>query len=303
MGPEFFVENFVRFFDYVRIAGGLHVPGGAVKQLEILHSGTVLATTPVNLPLPGIEAKCGFAVSFLAPEFNPGDVRLVFELEDGTNYQISGTEVAHTYLRSEAAGNRCEDQFFKRLRTQGFDRVLEIGSRARSEISRRHLFEGKQYTGLDVVQGPNVDVVGDAHALSAHFEPESFDAMYSVSTFEHLAMPWKVALEAHKVLRPGGLAYFVTHQSLGMHELPWDFWRYSDTSWNSLFNSYTGFRVLETFLGNPMMLVPFIYHDHWKGYEGAVGFSTSSVLVEKCGPNSMEWNLDVGAVTKCLYPA
>jgi len=98
---------------------------------------------------------------------------------------------------------------------------------------------------LDVVQGPNVDVVGDAHALSAHFEPESFDAMYSVSTFEHLAMPWKVALEAHKVLRPGGLAYFVTHQSLGMHELPWDFWRYSDTSWNSLFNSYTGFRVLQ----------------------------------------------------------
>jgi len=34
-----------------------------------------------------------------------------------------------------------------------------------------------------------------------------------------------------------------------MHETPWDFWRFSDTSWNSLFNCYTGFRVLDTFLG------------------------------------------------------
>ena len=303
MEPQFFVENFVRFFDYVRIVGGLHVPGCAVKHLRVMQSGRVLGTAPVNLSVPGLDVKCGFAVTFLAAEFDPNEARLVFELEDGTDYQITGTEAAHTYLRSEAAGNRCDRQFFSKLRAPGFDRVLELGSRARSEISRRHLFEGKQYTGLDIVQGPNVDVVGDAHSLSAHFQPDSFDALYSVSTFEHLAMPWKVALEVHKVLRPGGLAYFVTHQALGMHELSWDFWRYSDTSWNSLFNSYTGFRVLETFLGSPMMLVPFIYHDHWKGYEGAVGFSTSSVLVEKCGPNNMEWNLDVAAVTKGLYPA
>jgi SAM-dependent methyltransferase len=143
--------------------------------------------------------------------------------------------------------------------------------RARFNISRRGLFKDKQYTGLDIVRGENVDIVGDAHSLSAHFPEESFDALYSVSTFEHLAMPWKVALEVNRVLRHGGLAYFVTHQALGMHETPWDFWRFSDTSWNSLFNCYTGFRVLDTFLGNPMMLVPHIYHDHWKGYETATG--------------------------------
>jgi SAM-dependent methyltransferase len=303
MGPQFFIENFVRFFDYVRIVGGLHVPGGAAKQLRVIQGDTVLATAPVNLPSPGLDVHCGFSVTFLAAEFDPKNVRLLFDLDDGKVFEISGTEAAHRYLRSEADANRCEAQFFDKLRKPGFDRVLEIGSRARSEISRRNLFEGKQYTGLDIVQGPNVDIVGDAHNLSSHFPAESFDAMFSVSTFEHLAMPWRVALEIHKVLRPGGLAYFVTHQALGMHELPWDFWRYSDTSWNSLFNSYTGFRVLETFLGSPMMLVPFIYHDHWKGYEGAVGFSTSSVLVEKCGPNNMEWNMDVSEVTKGLYPA
>ena len=303
MGPQFFIENFVRFFDYVRIVGGLHVPGRTVRNLRVMHSGNVLATTPVNLAVPGINIRCGFAVSFLAPEFDPNQVSLTFELEDGTEHQVTGTEAVHTYLRSEAAGNRCDREFFGTLKKPGFERILELGSRARSEISRRHLFEGKHYTGLDIVQGPNVDVVGDAHSLSTCFEPDSFDALYSVSTFEHLAMPWKVALEVNKVLRTGGLAHFVTHQALGMHELPWDFWRYSDTSWNSLFNKYTGFRVLATFLGTPMMLVPFIYHDHWKGYEGAVGFSTSSVVVEKIGPNNMEWNLDVAAVTKGLYPA
>jgi SAM-dependent methyltransferase len=175
--------------------------------------------------------------------------------------------------------------------------------RARSNISRRGLFKDKQYTGLDIVRGENVDIVGDAHSLSAHFPEESFDALYSVSTFEHLAMPWKVALEVNRVLRHGGLAYFVTHQALGMHETPWDFWRFSDTSWNSLFNCYTGFRVLDTFLGNPMMLVPHIYHDHWKGYETATGFSTSAVLIEKAGPATMEWNLDVRRVTQGFYPA
>ncbi|WP_373690468.1 methyltransferase domain-containing protein [Sphingobium sp. DEHP117] len=63
------------------------------------------------------------------------------------------------------------------------------------------------------------------------FEASSFDAVYSVSVFEHLLMPWKVALEMNRVLRMGGIAYIHTHQTLGLHDMPWDFWRFSDTSW------------------------------------------------------------------------
>ena len=268
-----------------------------------IQSGSVLATAPVNLPSPTHGINCRFEVSFVSATFDLNNVILLFEFEDGAVFQVSGKEAVNLYLHSEIANNRCETEFFKRLQTSGYDRVLEIGSRARSHISRRGLFKNKQYIGFDIVSGENVDMIGDAHSLSARFSKDSFDAMYSVSTFEHLAMPWKVALEVNHVLRDGGLAYFVTHQTLGMHETPWDFWRYSDTSWNSLFNSYTGFRVLETFLGSPMILVPHIYHDHWNGYETATGFSTSAVLIEKTGPARMEWNLDVAQVTQGSYPA
>lgn len=59
--------------------------------------------------------------------------------------------------------------------------VLEIGSRARSGISLKHLFRPpRHYTGFDISPGPNVDVVGDAHNLSHHLPHHSFDAAFSV---------------------------------------------------------------------------------------------------------------------------
>lgn len=302
MEPNFFVQRFVRFFNYVRITGGLHVPGQTVKSVTVLQSNRPICSGQVNLPMPGYRPNCGFLLTFTCEEFEPKEILLVFELENGARYQITGAEAASYYLRHEAAANKAEETFFERLRTPGYDRVLEIGSRARSGIIRKDLFAGKQYTGIDVLAGPNVDVVGDAHSLSTHFAADSFDAVYSVSTFEHLAMPWKVAVELNHVLRPGGIAYFVTHQSLGMHDMPWDFWRFSDTAWDSIFNTFTGFQKQGTFLGGPMTLVPTIYHDHWKGYEGALGLSISAVLIEKVGPCSLSWDLDVREAIRGIYP-
>ncbi len=247
--------------------------------------------------------NCGFLLTFTTEQFDPKDILLIFELDNGSKFQVTGAQAASYYLQNEVNSNTAERSFFERLQTPGYDRVLEVGSRARSGIIRRQLFDGKQYKGIDILEGPNVDVVGDAHSLSNHFEPESFDAVYSVSTFEHLAMPWKVAVELNKILRTGGIAYLVTHQALGMHDMPWDFWRFSDTAWDSLFNEFTGFRKQATFLGGPMTLVPTIYSDYWKGYEGAVGFSISAVMIEKTGPCTLTWDLDVMKAIRGIYPA
>jgi hypothetical protein len=302
MAHHFNVDNFIRFHDYTRITGTLFEPGQVVKSVIAIQSGQPVGSGEVNLPTPGQAVKTRFVVTFISENFDAKTLVLVFEFENGKKVQLTGSEIADLYLHNEQASNRAEKQFFDRLKTPGYDRVLEIGSRARSGIIRRQLFDGKEYTGIDVLDGPNVDIVGDAHLLTAHLRPESFDAVYSVSTFEHLAMPWKVAVELNKILRTGGIAYASTHQALGMHDMPWDFWRFSDTAWDAIFNTYTGFRKVATFLGSPMSLVPAIYHDHWKGYEGAVGFSISSVLVEKTGPTTLSWDLDMKRAIQGIYP-
>ena len=302
MEPQFVVQSFVRFFNYVRISGALYVPGRTIISLTAIQPNQPICTGQVNLPSPGTTLNRNFLLTFTCEQFEPKDLLLIFDLDNGTKFQLTGAQLASYYLQHEVNANQTEKMFFERLQTPGYDRVLEIGSRARSGIIRRQMFEGKHYQGIDVLEGPNVDVVGDAHTLSDHFAPESFDAVYSVSTFEHLAMPWKVAVELNKILRPGGIAYFVTHQALGMHDMPWDFWRFSDTAWDSLFNPFTGFRKVATFLGGPMTLVPTVYYDHWKGYEGAVGFSISSVVVEKTGPCNLAWDLDVRKAIHGIYP-
>jgi SAM-dependent methyltransferase len=302
MGIVFFVESFVRFYDYVRITGGLSIPGRRVKNLTIFHGGKAIASGEVNLPGPGLEIDCKFIASFTSPEFEPKDVLLLFQFEDGADFKITGVDAANFFLHHERQANTPVNQFFERLKTPGYDRVLEVGSRARSGVIRKGLFPGKQYTGIDILEGPNVDVVGDAHTLSEYFPPESFDAVFSTSVFEHLAMPWKVAIELNKILRVGGIAFLQTHQALGMHDMPWDFWRFSDTAWDTLFNDFTGFKKVEAFLGGPMTLVPNIYEDRCKGYEGARGFEISAVLIEKTGPCSMAWDLDVRRAIHGIYP-
>ena len=109
-------------------------------------------------------------------------------------------------------------------------------------------------------------------------------------------------LEINRVLRPGGLCFVHTHQSLGMHDLPWDFWRFSDTAWHGLFNRYSGFEILDTSLDEPLHLVPTVYTDHWKGYEGSIGFGTSLLLARKTGESTLRWEVPAREICVGLYP-
>jgi hypothetical protein len=71
--------------------------------------------------------------------------------------------------------------------------MIEIGSRARSDNTYKHFFPNlKTYTGVDISEGPNADIVADAHTLSRHIS-EEFDLAFSFSVFEHLIMPWVAA--------------------------------------------------------------------------------------------------------------
>lgn len=133
-------------------------------------------------------------------------------------------------------------------------KILEIGSReVTGKSDARARFSNAEYVGFDFHPGPNVDIVGDAHKLSRYFGDQSFDIIYSSAVFEHFAMPWVVATEIAKLLKPGGIIFVETHFSFGSHERPWHFFQFSDMALRVLFSPALGFECIEAGASNPMV--------------------------------------------------
>ena len=196
------------------------------------------------------------------------------------------------------------DKFFKSLLPDlKCGSVLEVGARARSGVSRKALVPKRlQYCGFDIVEGPNVDVVGDAHRLSQFFESGSIDAIFSMSVFEHLAMPWKVALESNKVLKLGGIMMHTTHQAWPLHEHPWDYWRYSNDTWKCIFNNKTGFKILDVAMGEPAHIKPVYSHAAVAEVEIYPAYLMSVVICKKISQSKLDWDVDIQEILDSNYP-
>jgi hypothetical protein len=227
------------------------------------------------------------------------DVGLAFELSDGT--MLVERQPGVLALIGDPAGPLVA-RFSAELAARGTGHFLEIGSRARSGTDYRDLVPtGWDYTGVDVKPGPNVDVVADAHELAAALDGRRFDAAFSVSVFEHLLMPWKVALELNRVLEVGAPVLISTHQAYPLHDEPWDFWRFSDRAWAAIFNAATGFEIVETVLSEPATVVAAATHTSTWNLTPKRAFLITAVLARKVGDASVEWPVDAGTLTPTEY--
>ncbi len=179
--------------------------------------------------------------------------------------------------------------------------MLELGARGARVDPRLRGY--RSYVGVDVHAGPNVDVVGDAHRLSQLVDGP-FDALYSISTFEHLAMPWQVVLEINRILRVGGLVFTATHHTWPPHELPWDYWRYSKGAFAALFNEHTGFELLRVEEGLPAIVVSMVDEASTKGIHRDPTPLGVSALARKIGPAraDLRWDLVAADVASGDYP-
>lgn len=94
----------------------------------------------------------------------------------------------------------------KELFPQYFKNVsaLDVGS-LDINGNNRYLFEDSTYLGLDLDEGPNVDIVSLAHEFD---HKEGFDTIISTEALEHDKY-WKLSLEnLCRLLKPGGLLVF-----------------------------------------------------------------------------------------------
>jgi SAM-dependent methyltransferase len=114
--------------------------------------------------------------------------------------------------------------------------VLEVGSRDVNG-SVRPLFAGvASYTGVDMLDGPGVDVVADAHTLAERFPPESFDVVISTEMLEHDDRFWVSVETMGRLLRPGGhLVLTARGNGFMLHGYPDDYYRFMAHSFPVLF--------------------------------------------------------------------
>jgi SAM-dependent methyltransferase len=107
-------------------------------------------------------------------------------------------------------------------------RVLDAGA---GEGRYRRLFARHEYHAADLAVG---DSDWDYSGLSAvtdlsrlPYSEDTFDAVLSTQTLEHLAEPAAFLGEAARVLRPGGRLYLTAPQCFRLHQAPHDYFRYT----------------------------------------------------------------------------
>lgn len=185
-------------------------------------------------------------------------------------------------------------QFIDMLRKIESPRVLELGTRrsvpSRSTNHKSWVPHYKEYVGVDLFEGEDVDIVVDCHELTTKIKRNYFDAFISCSTFEHIKYPWIVALELNKVLKIHGVGFIQTHQTFPIHAYPHDYWRYTTEAFESLFNKHSGFRILKGDYSFPCVVKPLSEIESWE--ESAPSYLNVNVLVQKIGDfleDSFRW--------------
>lgn len=94
---------------------------------------------------------------------------------------------------------------------------------------------------LDVRVRPYVRVRGDAHALP--FRADSFPLILFTEVLEHTIEPQRVVNELKRVLRPGGRVLLTTRFMFPLHDVPGDYYRFTDRALEHLFRGWSSVEI------------------------------------------------------------
>lgn len=137
--------------------------------------------------------------------------------------------------------------------------LIEIGS-FNVNGSVRSVFESdaSSYIGVDIEEGPGVDMVLNGELLADHFKESSFDTVICCDCLEHCLRPWLIVEAMKRVLKPGGLLW-ISAPTFGFpeHRYPIDCYRFGEDAYRGwLFADMQLFAISKLFdsVGYPVLV-------------------------------------------------
>lgn len=106
--------------------------------------------------------------------------------------------------------------------------VLDVGSCDVAGGTYRQFFpeEKFSYMGLDMAEGPNVDLTPQNPYFWSEIGDDSFDVVISGQALEHMEFFWLALAEMSRVLKPQGLLCIVAPRGFERHRYPLDCYRF-----------------------------------------------------------------------------
>jgi SAM-dependent methyltransferase len=118
--------------------------------------------------------------------------------------------------------------------------IIELGSRYppgyHSLCDLRALFPGTPYIGCDIREGPGVDRIENAEALT--FPDRSTATVLCFETLEHLRHPRRAVAQFRRVMREDGLLALSVPFTYRLHGHPRDYWRFTPSGVHELLSDF-----------------------------------------------------------------
>lgn len=119
-------------------------------------------------------------------------------------------------------------------------RVLEVGAtNNRTGFKQYFLSTGAEYTGTDLIAGPDVDFVCDLTQDDNPLPKSYYDLVVCCSVMEHVPNPWDMARCISALICPGGNLYISVPWVWRYHPYPDDYYRFSFSAIRYLFPDFT----------------------------------------------------------------
>jgi len=85
---------------------------------------------------------------------------------------------------------------------------------------------GRKFRSLDIDSARQPDIIASIEDIPA-IESASLDVVVVMEVLEHVQRPLQAVSEIERVLKPGGIVIGSTPFMLGIHDQPFDFYRYT----------------------------------------------------------------------------